>query len=396
MKKIFTLIAVCACMLSASAQTSVSGSKFLDNWSIGLDGGISTNIHDWDAPNGGVVGLQLTKGVTPVVSFELAAQLGFNDNANWNLPHSSTVVDNVTAMASTKINLMNWIGGYKGQPRLFEIQARGGVGYMRSFYTSGDLKANDFDHTRGDVLVKLGLDFDFNLGQEKAWTISLRPAVVMTAHDKEEFHGKALTPSTHYGDNVVGQLTAGFAYHFKNSNGKHYFTPIVARSQAEIDALMAQINDARELAEREREEAIRIINGKDQEIEDLKQKLADCEGRAPEVSTEKSMECYVYFKQGRSTIEASQQPNVERIATFLKNHNEAKVVINGYASPEGSIEVNERLAQQRADAVKTSLVNKYHIAADRIEANGKGVGDAFSEPDWNRVSICTIEQEEKE
>ncbi len=380
MKKIFTLIAVCACMLSANAQTSVSGSKAFDNWSIGIDGGTGTNLHDWNSPIGGLLGIQLTKGVTPVVSFEFATQIGFNYNESWN-NESFNTVDEYMLLGSTKINLMNWLGGYNGKPRVFEIQARGGGGYM---------KEKDL---HGYFVAKLGLDFDFNLGEKRAWTISVRPAVLLKGTNEKYICDRDCGRYTHNG---VAQVTAGVTYHFKNSNGEHYFTPIVARSQAEIDALMAEINDARALAEMEREEAIRIINGKDQEIADLKQKLADCEARAPEVSTEKSMECYVYFKQGRSTIEASQQPNVERIATFLKNHDEAKVVINGYASPEGSVEVNERLAQQRADAVKTSLVNKYHIAADRIEANGKGVGDAFSEPDWNRVSICTIEQEEKE
>ena len=44
-----------------------------------------------------------------------------------------------------------------------------------------------------------------------------------------------------------------------------------------------------------------------------------------------------------------------------------------------------------AEAVKTILVNKYKISASRITAEGQGVGDMFTEPDWNRVSICTIE-----
>ena len=63
----------------------------------------------------------------------------------------------------------------------------------------------------------------------------------------------------------------------------------------------------------------------------------------------------------------------------------------GYASPEGSAEVNARIAAARAEAVKTILVNKYKINASRITAEGQGVGDMFTEPDWNRVSICTIE-----
>lgn len=38
------------------------------------------------------------------------------------------------------------------------------------------------------------------------------------------------------------------------------------------------------------------------------------------------------------------------------------------------------------------LVKKYRISADRITAKGQGIGNMFSEADWNRVSICTIEE----
>ena len=40
--------------------------------------------------------------------------------------------------------------------------------------------------------------------------------------------------------------------------------------------------------------------------------------------------------------------------------------------------------------MKDLLTGKYKIAAKRINAKGLGVGDMFSEPDWNRVSVCTI------
>ena len=39
------------------------------------------------------------------------------------------------------------------------------------------------------------------------------------------------------------------------------------------------------------------------------------------------------------------------------------------------------------------LVGKYGIAEERIVAEGQGVGNMFEEPDWNRVSICTINAE---
>ena len=114
-----------------------------------------------------------------------------------------------------------------------------------------------------------------------------------------------------------------------------------------------------------------------------------------ETVTEEShtLESVVTFRQGRTNVDASQLPNVERIATYLNNHKDATVVIRGYASPEGSKEVNERIARQRAEAVKDVLMKRYRINERRITAEGQGVGDMFSEPDWNRVSICTIVDE---
>ena len=80
------------------------------------------------------------------------------------------------------------------------------------------------------------------------------------------------------------------------------------------------------------------------------------------------------------------------LATYMKKHPEAKVIIKGYASPEGNLAFNEKLAKARAEAVKNILVRKYKIDDTRIASEGQGIGDMFSEPDWNRVSICTIEE----
>ena len=52
--------------------------------------------------------------------------------------------------------------------------------------------------------------------------------------------------------------------------------------------------------------------------------------------------------------------------------------------------MHERIANQPPEAEKNMLVNKYRLDARRITAKGQGVGYMFEEPDWNRVSICTI------
>ena len=55
----------------------------------------------------------------------------------------------------------------------------------------------------------------------------------------------------------------------------------------------------------------------------------------------------MFFAQGKSVVTAAQMPNVERVATFLKNNPKSTVEIRGYASPEGSKEINERCLRTR-------------------------------------------------
>ena len=100
----------------------------------------------------------------------------------------------------------------------------------------------------------------------------------------------------------------------------------------------------------------------------------------------------ITFRQGKSVVDASQLPNVERIASYLKKHPDANVIIKGYASPEANLEFNKKLAKARAEAVESILVKKYKIDSTRVSAEGQGIGDMFTDPDWNRVSICTIDE----
>jgi outer membrane protein OmpA-like peptidoglycan-associated protein len=151
--------------------------------------------------------------------------------------------------------------------------------------------------------------------------------------------------------------------------------------QGQIDGLNSQVNDLRGQ-----------LDGAQGKIKDLSDKLRDCENQPKAAPAAKAkMESVVTFRCDKTVIDAAQMPNVERVANFLKNHADSKVVIKGYASPEGPKDHNMKLAEQRAQSVKNCLVKKYKIDESRIEAAGNGIGDMFSEPSWNRVSICTID-----
>ena len=112
-------------------------------------------------------------------------------------------------------------------------------------------------------------------------------------------------------------------------------------------------------------------------------------------------ELEITFKESKIEIDSTVFDNEVTFGKILAavdriysdpNYKIDKIEVAGYASPEGTEEYNLQLSQRRADAVKNILVDKYGIAASRINAIGHGVGDIFSEPAWNRVGICTIDE----
>lgn len=377
MKKIVASLVLCMAVIAANAQKAVEGNKFTDNWSVGFNAGGTTPLtHSAFFKNmRTVLGVGLDKQVTPVLG------LGFEAMTSINTTPSRTAFDNTNLSVLGTLNLSNLFGGYAGAPRLFEVETVAGIGWLH-YAVNGESDLNSMSS-------KLGLNFNFNLGEEKAWTLAFKPALVydMSADGTDNVCFNA--------NRAAWEFTAGLKYHFSCSNGKHYFTIVKPYNQSEIDALNDQINNMR----READDNAAALKNANQKAADLEKALNDCKNQAPKVITEtvtnnkKTLESVVTFRQGGTSVESSQTPNVERIATYLKNHKNATVSIKGYASPEGNADVNARIAKQRAESVKNMLINRYKIAANRITAEGQGVGNMFEEPDWNRVSICTINED---
>ena len=390
MKKIVTAMLAICCFISANAQRqqALQGTKVLDNWSIGLNGGVTQPLaHPYSLGENirPTVGVEIYKQFTPVLKLGLGADFGINTTGVYGNRGVRTAFDNSNVSLLGGLNLMNMFGGYKGEPRLFEIEALGGIGWGHT-YGAYATDGPDYNY----MTTKFGLNLNFNIGEEKAWTIAVRPAIVYDIEGRGAEHNNVKFNS----DRAWAELTAGVVYHFRTSNGKHHFTYEALYDQMEVDALNSRINSLRsQLSDADDELAMAHSR-----IGVLENKLEECSNRQPveivrtvtETKTSLSLESIVTFRQGRTSIDASQYPNVERVATYLNNHRNAVVVIKGYASPEGSAEVNERIANQRAQAVKDMLVKKYRIDSRRITAEGQGIGDMFSEPDWNRVSVCTL------
>lgn len=367
MKKIFTLFAGLMAAATLSAQT-VLESKTFDNVYIGINGGLATKAtgHAWLKDMNPNVGLRIGRNFTPVFGLAAESNVYFK---NTNGHTTGTVVNGMNTSLLGTTNLTNLFGGYKGEPRLFELTALYGLGWGHVF--GHPTKAYKVDM----LTSKAALDFGFNLGQKKAWQLYIEPAMIWA------LNGNGYQGVKYDVNRASFQLNVGLVYKFRNSNGSHNFVVAQLRDQAEIDALNDQINDLRgELAGKDDEMA-----AKDRQIAELKQQLADCQNQTTTAC--ERLQPVVIFRQGKSTIDRAQYASIELIAKYMKDNQDAKVEIKGYASPEGSAKFNQKLSQARANAVKKALVKRYNISADRIEAKGMGATNKLSERvEFNRVA----------
>lgn len=370
MKKFALMLAATAMAVSASAQ-SVTESKTFDNFYIGVNGGVATKTtgHSWLKNLNPNAGLRIGRYFTPVFGLAVESNAYFSNKPGTS---TGTVVRFLNTSLLGTVNLSNWFGGYPGQPRAFEVTAVYGLGWGHSFNNQSLKNINN-------LTSKAALDFAFNFGSDKQWQFYVEPAIIYGVN------GLGYDGAEYNINKSFVQLNAGFVYKFKNSNGSHNFTITQLRDQAEIDGLNAQINSLRgDLNSKDAQ-----LSAKDRQISDLQKALDDCNKKPkyvkPETAT--NLQPTVLFKQGKSNIEPAQYAPIELIAAYMKNNPSAKIEIRGYASPEGPADLNQKLSEARANAVKTALVKKYKIAADRLTTKGMGVTDKlFEQVEFNRVA----------
>lgn len=374
MKKMIVLTVFALGALSINAQTAVvAGGGFWDNWSMGLQGGATMKMNGTGFFKSArpAFGINIGKQWTPILGTDIQG-MGYVNTTS-----SRTLIDATDVSLIARMNLMNLFGEYEGMPRPFEIETATGIGWLHHYMNgSGDTN---------DMVARVGLNFNFNLGEDAAWTVGLKPAVVFNLTG--DYPNKKMGFNRNHANM---EILLGLTYHFADADGNRHFQLVNAVEPMAIAELNEEINDLRA-----------VVAAKDVELVGLADELLVVQNQLNEARKNQAastgqtiniLESVVAFRFNQSDVESSQMPSLEHVANYLKNNPEADITVNGYASPEGTEEYNMQLSQRRADAVKAILVDKYGIAASRINAVGHGVGDIFSEPAWNRVGICTIDE----
>ncbi|MGN0223236.1 MAG: OmpA family protein [Muribaculaceae bacterium] len=352
------------------AQQAYYRPALTDNWSVGVSaGGIAPLSGDFLANTRGALGVDLAKDITPAFRLGVDALWSINSSRWPGLMPQSTFFDHQYVGLYGAVDLLR-LGA--ADPR-FGLAIAAGSGWGHRFATGSTLDSNFFA-TQAGVLLSMRLS--------QTLSVELHPHFVWNMTDN-----KLRQSSAGYSANRAAfMLMVGVRYHFGPG-----FIPAPLCDPAELVLLNGQINTLRSqvdgLSTDLANSNSRLIMT-EQELRDARQR----NGVVREVAVDNHLNTVVdvFFYQGSSTVSPDQMPNVERVAMYLRNNPGWRVEITGYASRDGSNATNNRLARFRADAVKKILIDRYHIAPERITATGKGVGSLFEEPSWNRVSVCTL------
>lgn len=326
MKKILVMLMVALFATSSiNAQKALVEQKFWDNWYIGINGGVTTPLSfDKITPLNPTVGLRLGKEFTPVfgVNVEGTAWLGSHTDIGKTIfrfdGDRHLVVRGTNLGVNGTVNFSNLFGGYNVKPRVFELIGIVGVGWWHTFS-----KDELHGYTSNDLSSKTGVDLNFNLGKKRAHSLYIEPYVLWNLGSAP----RAIQFNKNY---AQFGLSLGYNYHFKTSNGEHYFV------EYDLDALNEEVNMLR--------------SQEPQVIEHVTEKIVE---KIVEVPVIQNMGVItIAFAKGSSKLTATAK---DILNTIPKN---TKVEVEGTASPEGTNAKNDEIAQERADAVSQYLLKQ--------------------------------------
>ncbi|MBB4035143.1 outer membrane protein OmpA-like peptidoglycan-associated protein [Dysgonomonas hofstadii] len=386
-KLVFSIAALALAAMPALAQEKAfAPNKFGDNWFIQLQGGASYTISEdrSSASFGDLItphaAVSLGKYFSPAVGARLQVG-GWSSKNYYDFTGGEALYGASNGLTGTYknkyiqtnldgiLNLTNLFLPYKPD-RVFNFSILAGLGYVHGF------KDSEYALTTTNMIVpRAGVQFDFRVSEIASLNLEVAGNLL-----RDDFNGRTQAAS------YDGTVNALLGVTFNLTKGG--FKMVDVQDPAQLKALNDQINAQRA-----------SLDSKDSEISRLKRDLAVKpepqvivkETKEVKEQTEVLMNAVVVFRLGSAQLEKNQDINIFNAARYLQDNPGVNVTVTGYADKStGTAAVNQRLSEQRAQAVAKVLIDKYNISPSRITTKASGDKEQlFPTDEWNRVVVFT-------
>jgi len=141
-------------------------------------------------------------------------------------------------------------------------------------------------------------------------------------------------------------------------------------SNAKDEVILQSRERETERAKREAEIASERAELERQRVKDLEKQLQELQAKKTDRGLVLTLGD-VLFATAKADLLGGAMRTIDKLAIFLNENPERKVLIEGHTDSRGSESYNLTLSQQRADSVRTALLMR-NVRADRIIATGYG------------------------
>jgi OOP family OmpA-OmpF porin len=98
----------------------------------------------------------------------------------------------------------------------------------------------------------------------------------------------------------------------------------------------------------------------------------DSDGCTVKLEKAVSITLDVKFDTGKSIVKPEYYPKIQEVGQFMREYADTNAVIEGHTDDVGKDESNQRLSEQRANAVREVLVSRFGVNPMRLRAIGYG------------------------
>ncbi len=98
----------------------------------------------------------------------------------------------------------------------------------------------------------------------------------------------------------------------------------------------------------------------------------------------------VNFTPGSARLSNIAKAKLDEVALRMRQDPDARALVIGYTDPSGNADANQRMSEQRAEAVKNYLVTRHGIDPSRIRTEGRGSQDSTGDAEQDRRAVVIL------